>query len=257
MLSHKICRRSFLKYGVAGTASALLTGLCAKLNAGFKQGPQPDKQNESTTLFNPNNTQRVKPTRVDAHGHTVRGLTPDKVFALMDLAGISHMVLMARGRNDWLTREIYAQNPQRILPFIGTIIGTMYRAWHNQDERVLTYAEKQLQTGMYKGVGEVMLRYYGNRAKQEPEIYVPADSPFIKRLADIVEYHDAVMIVHMEPEPRAIQSLENLLDYNKKLKLIWAHCGTMAKVGLKEFGYADLAAIMERHLNLYTDISGV
>ena len=197
--------------------------------------------------------QGIKPTRVDAHGHTVRGLTADRAISLMDMAGISHMVLMARGRNDALTTEIYRQAPQRILPFVST----MYPGWHRQDWRVLSFAERQLDTGIFKGIGEVMLRYFGIPSKNEPVVNVPADSPFIRKLSDIVERHDAVMIVHMEPEPEAVRSLENLLDYNRKLKLIWAHCGTVGRIGLQTIGHADIGALMDRHPNLYTDIAGV
>ncbi|NNL41565.1 MAG: amidohydrolase family protein [Desulfobacterales bacterium] len=197
--------------------------------------------------------QGVKPARIDAHGHTVRGLTPDKAISLMDKAGISHMVLMARGRNDALTTKIYKQDPQRILPFVST----MYPGWHRQDWRVLSRTERKLSTGIFKGVGEVMLRYYGIPSKNEPVINVPADSSFIKKLSDIAVNYNVVMTVHMEPEAEAIRSLENLLDYNKKLKLVWAHCGTVARVGLKTIGHADIGAIMDRHPNLYTDIAGV
>lgn len=235
-------RRKFLKYGlatVAGTVASRLEG--APL---------------LSELANPAHAaagQGVKPTRIDAHGHTVRGLTAEKVISLMQMAGISHMVLMARGRNDALTTEIYQHAPQRILPFVST----MYPGWHRQDPRVLTFAEKQLGTGKFKGVGEVMLRYFGIPSKHEPAINVPADSPFIKKLSDIVVHHDAVMLVHMEPEPEAIRSLENLLNYNRNLKLIWAHCGTVAKIGLKTIGHADVGTLMDRHPNLYTDIAGV
>ena len=198
--------------------------------------------------------QGVIPTRIDTHGHTVSGLTPERVFALMDYAGISHMVLMARGRrNDALTTQIYRYNPQRILPFVSS----MYPGWHRQDMRVLDRAERLLNAGIFKGVGEVMLRYYGIPSKNEPEINIPADSPFIKRLADIVVDHNAVMLVHMEPEPEAIRSLENLLDYKKNLKLIWAHCGTVARINQMTIGHADIGKLMDKHPNLYTDIAGV
>jgi predicted TIM-barrel fold metal-dependent hydrolase len=242
MSRRAVRRRTFIKYGLAAAVQATALQL-----DGAPALSEPATPSDAAAH------RHVTPTRIDAHGHTVPGLTPERVISLMDLVGISHMVLMARGRNDWLTAEIYRRHPQRILPFVGS----MYRAWHRQDERLLPYVERQLQTGMFKGVGEVMLRYYGIPSKNEPAINVPADSPFIKRLADIVEHHDAVMIAHMEPEPEAISSLENLLNYNKKLKLVWAHCGTVAKVGLRTIGHADIGALMEKHPNLYTDISGV
>lgn len=249
MGSQDLSRRAFIKYGIAAAGTVAL-GLEGEL---LFSKPASASQITTTAPSYANSHRGVRPTRVDAHGHTVRGLTADRVISLMDKAGISHMVLMARGRNDSLTAEIYKQYPQRILPFVSS----MYPGWHRQDERVLPYAEKQLRTGIFKGVGEVMLRYYGIPSKNEPEVNVPADSPFIKKLSNIVENHNAVMLVHMEPEAEAIRSLENLLNYNKKLKLIWAHSGTVASVGLKTIGHFDIAALMDRHSNLYTDIAGV
>jgi len=253
MGSQDLSRRTFIKYGIAvvGAAALGLEGVSLSKPASSNQITTNDTS--ATTPFYAASHGGIRPTRVDAHGHTVRGLTADRVISLMDKAGISHMVLMAMGRNDPLTAEIYKQYPERILPFVSA----MYPAWHRQDERVLPYAEKQLSTGIFKGVGEVMLRYYGIPSKNEPEVNVPADSPFIKKLSNIVENHNAVMLVHMEPEAEAIRSLENLLNYNKKLRLIWAHSGTVARERLKTIGHSDIAALMDRHPNLYTDIAGV
>ena len=238
-------RREFIGY-------CMKAGICICSGGSATFASSNDKLPKS--LANTAAHHSVIPTRIDTHGHTVNGLTPERVFTLMDHAGISHMVLMARGRrNDALTTKIFRYNPQRILPFVSS----MYAGWHREDMRVLDRAERLLNTGTFKGVGEVMLRYYGIPSKNEPEIDVPADSPFIKRLADIVADHNAVMLVHMEPEPEAIRSLENLLDYKKNLKLIWAHCGTVARIKLSTLGHADIGKLMDRHQNLYTDIAGV
>lgn len=242
MGTRDISRRTFIKYGLAAAAGAV--ALRPETVAALS---------EPATAPRATAHPAARPTRIDAHGHAVPGLTADRVISLMDQAGIGRMVLMATGRNDRLTSEIYRQYPQRILPFVSS----MYRAWHLQDERVLRHADSQLGSGHFRGVGEVMLRYYGIPSKNEPEINVPADSPFMKELGDIVARHDAVMLVHMEPEAEAMESLENLLNHNRKLKLIWAHCGTVARVGLKTIGHADIGALMDRHPNLYTDIAGV
>lgn len=237
-------RREFLSYCVK-TGMTVGFGNFASFAAANKAFPSAPAHATARKGF--------RPARIDAHGHTVRGLTADKAISLMDKAGLSHMVLMARGRNDALTIDIYKQDPQRFLPFVST----MYPGWHRQDWRVLSRTERKLSTGVFKGVGEVMLRYYGIPSKNEPAIHVPADSLFIKKLSDMVVRFNVVMIVHMEPEPEAIRSLENLLDYNKKLKLVWAHCGTVAGVGLQTIGHTDIGAIMDKHPNLYTDIAGV
>ena len=230
MDSQDISRRTFIKYGIAA-AAFVSSGCGITTNDIYDRG--------------------VRRIRVDVHGHTVRGLTADRVISLMDKAGISHMVLMAWPRNDSLTFEIYKQYPERILPFVSS----MGRAWNRQDERVLSYTEKQLRSGIFRGVGEVMLRYYGKPLENESETNIPADSPFIKKLSDIVENYNAVMLVHMEPEAEAVSSLENLLNYNKKLRLIWAHLGQLSRVGQKTPGHSDIATLMDRHPNLYTDMS--
>lgn len=242
MGARDISRRTFIKYGIAAAAEAMALRLEAA--AALSEPSTPPYATAHRA---------ARPRRIDTHGHAVPGVTADRVISLMDQVGISHMVLMAYGRNDRLTAEIYRQYPQRILPFVSS----MYRAWHRQDERVLLYTENQLSTGRFRGVGEVMLRYYGIPSRNEPETNVPADSPFMKRLGDIVEKHNAVMLVHMEPEAEAMESLENLLNYNKKLKLIWGHAGTVARVGLRTIGHVDMGALMDRHPNLYTDIAGV
>jgi predicted TIM-barrel fold metal-dependent hydrolase len=253
MGSDGLSRRTVMQHGLVAAAGAVALRLERMQWGSAAAHPGPLATAGRSRAAAAGAAARVRPTRVDTHGHPVPGLTADRAISLMDLAGISHMVLMARGRNDALTTEIYERDPQRFLPFVSS----MYPAWHRQDERVLAYAERQLATGIFKGVGEVMLRYYGIPSKNEPVINVPADSPFMRKLADIVEHHHAVMVVHMEPELEAIRSLERLLDYNQKLKLVWAHCGTVARVGLKSIGHADIGALMDRHPSLYTDIAGV
>lgn len=244
-----ISRRTFIKNAIVATAF-VSSGCRIATNDTLR-----------TTEFNAASPGRVRP-RVDAHGHTIPGLTADRVISFMDKASISHMVLMANmvlkgnivpmaRENDSLTAEIFKQYPHRILPFVSGI----HPAWIRQDERVLSYAEKQLSTGIFKGVGEILLRYYAHKLTNEPEINVPADSPFMKKLSDIVVNYNAVMLVHMEPE--AIRSLVNLLNYNKKLRLIWAHSGTVDNAGLKTIGHYDIGALMDRQSNLYTDIAGV
>lgn len=255
MCPQDISRRRFIKYGLAAATGAVALRFDGKplLAQPARPGQMATNETSRAAPAFASGLRGIGPTRIDAHGHTVSGLTADRAISLMDMAGISQMVLMARGRNDALTTEIYKQHPQRFLPFVSS----MYPAWHRQDWRVLSYAERQLSTGVFKGVGEVMLRYYGIPSKNEPAINVPADSPFIMQLGDIVAHYNATMIVHMEPEVEAIRSLENLLHYNKKLRLIWAHCGTVARVGLDTMGHADIGTLMDRHPNLYTDIAGV
>ena len=104
-------RREFISYCMRAGMSVSLSSLASMASSNEKL----PKTLQHSTVH-----QGVVPTRIDTHGHTVSGLTPERVIALMDHAGISHMVLMARGRrNDALTTEIYKQNPQRIIKKAG------------------------------------------------------------------------------------------------------------------------------------------
>jgi predicted TIM-barrel fold metal-dependent hydrolase len=174
----------------------------------------------------------------------------------MDGAGISHMVLMGwNPNNDTLTKSIYDQYPNRIVP----VLSAMYAASQERlSEKMLPYVENQLAKGVFKGVGEVLLRYYAGYAGHvnEPQWNEPADSPLMKKLSDIVIKHDAVMIIHMEPELDCIKSLQNLLDYNKELKLVWAHFGSMDRKVVPP-SQSKIGEIMDTYPNVYADISGI
>jgi hypothetical protein len=200
--------------------------------------------------------------RIDVHGHIPpQGLRLEEILRLMDHAGISKMVLMPRGPvPSSAAFDMFQAAPNRIIPFLGT----MNTAWHKGDYKVLRYAEKALSTGIYKGVGELMVRYFGNEKLGEMDVDRPADSSFILDLADICAQFDCVMQIHMEPEQDKIESLERLLVAKPKTNIIWAHFGSVTNRRYSQFAslYRGDAPFFLDHLlrqypNLYTDLSGV
>ncbi len=249
-----ISRRKFLKHGV-GLGIAAAAGLASvslqtdRLVRGLETNYTGADQNVTN------------PTRIDVHGHNHTGLSADGAIALMNKAGISQMVLMAlndvkeikQGSHDNQTVSIYKQYPDRFLPFVST----MYQSWYDQDESVLSWAETQLSSGIFKGVGEVLLRHINPSYEV---INISADSPFIKKLGDIVVKYNVVMTVHLEWTDDAVASLGKLLEYNKQLKLIWAHLGDIRHSVEDSFTlhtYPSLGEILDRYPNLYVDFSNM
>ena len=253
-------RRKFLKYGVAA-AGAVVLGLASYSLMGNPRGTGASTFSSLTTTRNvttrtPTVTRtfgprylRIKPTRIDVHDHPY--MPANEIIRLMNKAGISHMVLMVFGPQDYITGKIFEQYPNRIIPFVGTEVGP-----NGYDPAWLSYVDEQLDSRIFKGVGEVQLRYYANTAKGEPD-FIPADSQPIKDLADVVSKHDAVLLIHMNPDGNAITSLDDLLTYNEKLKLIWAHLGTVTPSHSGQRGYAlkRFEEMMKKHENLYSDLS--
>lgn len=254
-------RRKFIKHGVA-TAGAAVLGL-----AGYSLLRKTAHATAETTV-NPS-------ARIDVHGHIPNGTLPpdswfyssfaaDNVISLMDKAGIARMVIMPSGMrkigNQWqpldnLNLTMCNKYPNRIIPFLST----MYPAWNNPpQETVLSFADSQLASGLFKGVGELMVRYYVPPGRtNEPEVNIPADSPFMKRLSDIVVKYDVPMSAHMVAEPDSVQSLENLLNYNPKLKFIWAHMGFWISKPHNPPNDTPIGEMMDSYPNLYTDISAL
>lgn len=203
-----------------------------------------------------------EPKRIDIHGHVPpEGLSAEQVIKLMDYAGISKMVLMPRGPKDEDVLAMYRSAPNRIIPFLGT----MTAAWHRGDYKVLRSAEQALSSGIYKGVGELMIRYFGNPKRGETEVNRPADSSFILDLADICAAKKCVIQLHMEPEEDKIDSLRRLLEKRPKTNFIWAHFGSVANIKFKDHAHKFLGdsstfyldGLLKTYPNLYTDLSGI
>ncbi len=258
-------RRKFIKYGVAA-AGATALGLTGYSFFGKQAASGSTVATTSSQIAGLTTTRtvttassstgrpgRVKPTRIDVHDHPETGPPADEIIRRMDNAGVSHIALMCFGAHDDITNNIRKQYPDRIIPFIGTKVdtaGEYYPEWLNE-------IDKTLRGGIWKGVGEVMLRSYHVRGYEELECNAPADSPSIKKLADTISANDAVLLIHMEPEVDATRSLDNLLTYNKEIKLIWAHLGNVHP-GYENERYAALKRfneMMSKHENLYSDVS--
>lgn len=203
---------------------------------------------------------------IDAHEHIVPGLAADIIVSLMDQKGVRKAVLMANqipasqlmGWEDTLVLEAYDKYPDRIIPFLST----PRWGWQVRDQAFIAYAESQLKTGKFKGMGEFMVRHYtAGGLAPAPDINVPADSQWMQDMMRLGAKYNVTLTIHMETEPETVAALDRALQANKDTKVIWAHQDPVKTTGGAEAQYArkadpnQIAALLDKYPNLFADIS--
>jgi predicted TIM-barrel fold metal-dependent hydrolase len=225
---------------------------------------------------------------IDTHAHIAPDTDFDAIVTSLDAAGVSHVGIMPRGGSEESdVLDFHSRHPDRVVPFYGgSDIQTIFMegSWTSEepgmkyfrgyraewwDERLagyLAYLEQELTRAPYKGIGELRIRHYGNGPKmpeKEHDYDFPADSGFMFALADLAARLHIPIAVHMEAECRGefirflgrqaradnLPMLERLLEHNREARIIWAHLGRARP--------EVLAGMLDRHPNLYTDISDV
>ncbi len=200
---------------------------------------------------------------IDAHGHIQKRMSADDLIRLMDLAGVSRIVLqptLGEGGTDEQALDYARRFPGRFIPFIGFQDGplaTPAELWLRPDKRELDFldqVEDKLKSRKFFGWGEITLRYYGHPAagggRAEPEVNRPADSPLMFRIAELATHYQAPMNIHAEGEPLVVAAMERLLTAYPNARVIWAHnCGRQAAV--------EIRRLLNRHENLFCDLGAM
>jgi len=202
---------------------------------------------------------------IDAHDHIVPGLGADTIVSLM-AKGVRKTVLMANqipasqpmGWEDSLVLEAHEKYPQQIVPFLST----PRWGWQIRDQAFMVYAENQLKTGKFKGIGEFMIRHYASGGlAPAPDINVPADSQWMQDMMRLGAKYNVPLNIHMETEPDTVAALDRALTANPNTTVIWAHQNPVKTSGGAEAQYArkadpnQIAALLDKYSNLYADIS--
>ncbi len=200
---------------------------------------------------------------IDAHGHLQKKMSAEDLIQLMDLVGVSRIVLqptLGEGGTDEQALDYARRFPGRFIPFIGFQDGplaTPAELWLSPNQRELDFlnqVEGKLKSGKFFGWGEIVLRYYGREAgrtgRKEPEVNRPADSPLMFRIADLATRYQAPMIIHAEGEPLVVAAMGRLLRTYPDAQVIWAHnCGRQSAV--------EIRRLLNDHPNLFCDLGGM
>jgi hypothetical protein len=178
----------------------------------------------------------------------------------MDQAGVHKMVAMANrmtrshpiGYEESLVLAVYEKYPQRIIPFLTTLRW----GWHFRGPTFLEYAERQLQTGKFKGMGEFMVKHYA-----VPPLPGETASPELTEAMMLLgAKYNVPLCIHMETTPDTLAALDRTLAANRGTKVIWAHQNPLKMGGGPEQKYArkgdpnKIVALMDKYPNLFADV---
>lgn len=169
----------------------------------------------------------------DAHLHYNKAdtdvISPAELISILERHHISRALVTSSPQRH--AAELYQLDPRRIIPFLG-----VYRQesdkqnWH-QDSRLPGYVSKQLEKGIWRGIGELHI-FSGNR-----------HSPVLRQLVKLARQHQIPLLMHADPAV-----IDTIYETEPGVNVIWAHAGT--------YPYPDLLQdYLEQYPNLYIDLS--
>ena len=169
----------------------------------------------------------------DAHIHYNEDarsrLTPESVLKILDRAGVTR-ALVSSTPNDG-TLAVYQKYPNRVVPTLRPYRTDADRATWYRDAAIVSYVERELQRGVYRGIGEFHL-HAGLTGTDE-----------IRRIVDISVQRN--LILHAHSDEGAIQEL---FEINPNARILWAHAGMSARP-------EAVGALLDRHRTLWVELS--
>ncbi len=191
----------------------------------------------------------------DSHAHIMSKVSASQIISEMDKAGVSLLNLYPiDGDDDSSSLDAISKYPGRFITFVDTPDSPQPSTWYTQGQTFVTFAEAQLKTGKFSGIGETNLRYYSGDVIPPPDISISPDSSLWLQLVDLsAKYHVPISFHFVPDDTTANAAFERMLSHNKNATLIWAHLGfnNMPLVS------ATLNDYLLRYPNLYFDTAGI
>ncbi|MFN0315442.1 MAG: amidohydrolase family protein [Burkholderiales bacterium] len=176
----------------------------------------------------------------DAHLHYSANaweeFPPQAVIELLDRAGVKKALLSSTPIEG--TLKLYNHAPDRFIPELRVYRKTKSldtwpaeRAMWFKDPELIPFLERELQRGIYRGIGEFHVNGH------------EVDTPVMRKLVDLAVSHNLHLHAHSDAEAIAL-----LFSFNAKARIIWAHAGmsTPPKV---------IGEFMARYPALWADLS--
>ncbi|MFA6268772.1 MAG: amidohydrolase family protein [archaeon] len=191
----------------------------------------------------------------DSHVHIMSKVSTSQIISEMDKAGVSMSLLYPiDGDDDSSSLEAISKYPGRFIAFVDTPDSPEPSTWLTQGQAFVRFAEAQLKTGKFYGIGETNLRYYSGDIISPPTVYVPADNSVWLALVDLSAKYHVPISFHFVPDDSAANvAFEKMLSHNKDAILIWAHLG----FNNMPLDSAKLNDFLLRYPNLYFDTAGI
>ena len=188
-------------------------------------------------------TQETTPI-IDAHAHIAGGSPEemasyiDELVVEMDKLGVVKATLEGlrtkrTPKDDQDILVAYDRHPNRFYPYLS--------GFNPQDEGAIDYVRKQLETGKWRGLGEIYLRH------SPGGVLNPADHPVMLEIYDLCAEYEVPIHIHFESDygidyELGIKEIKRALAHNPNTIFIWAH------------GCHGNIHLMDEFPNLYTTV---
>lgn len=170
----------------------------------------------------------------DAHLHYNHShmdvVSPTEVIEMLDRTGISHAVFSSRPTEN--SEILFELAPERIIPFVMPYHDFHDKASWWEDPSVVEHVKNAIDTGVYRGIGELHL-FKDNK-----------HAPVYLELIDLAAEHDLILQLHGDAE-----IIDVARERAPEVPIIWAHLGTDPRPEV-------IREMLERHPEgLYVDTS--
>ncbi|MFZ6775264.1 amidohydrolase family protein [Undibacterium sp. Ji83W] len=148
--------------------------------------------------------------------------SPQRVIALWRQLGIRAVLATSRPNDG--TLDLIAQNAPdiKIIPFLRPYrVQPDRHDWFANPE-IERFVEKELQRGIYRGIGEFHI--FGK----------DADAPYMAKIARLAKARDLWLHAHSDED-----AIERILHHAPGVKLIWAHTGMSTSLDKVETMFAQ------------------
>jgi len=153
--------------------------------------------------------------------------SPQRVIALWRENGIRAVLATSRPNDG--TLDLLAQNAPdiKIVPFLRPYrVQPDRHDWFANPE-IDRYVEKELQRGIYRGIGEFHI--FGR----------DADAPYMVKIAKLAKASDLWLHAHSDED-----AIERILRHAPGVKLIWAHTGMSTSLDKVEAMFAQYPSLV-------------
>lgn len=194
-------------------------------------------------------TARADYSVIDAHDHLrPESHTPEQLIGLMNVLGISKSIIFGGPRGDNpSTLKAAEQYHDRLVSFYRPKVAVEQDAWLNNDPKVLEEMKRELSSGRYRGIGELVNIHYPNSRLGETllEVEVSPMAPMVVSLFRLADQYHLPVLIHNEVY--YYRELDQLLSMFPNVPVIWAHAGYVNWYGVE--------IALKKHPNLYADLS--
>jgi predicted TIM-barrel fold metal-dependent hydrolase len=170
----------------------------------------------------------------DAHlhysGEDAEAFTPAEIVAILERHGVTRALVS--GTPNATTEALHREAPGQIVPFLSVYRDARDKRDWMHDQHVPGRVEADLESGIYRGIGELHI-FAKDRA-----------SPVLRRIVEIAAERGLLLQVHGDA-----QVLDTIFAIASEVTVLWAHLGTRPEPEL-------VRTMLERYPDrLYVDTS--